>query len=464
MKNFILTLIGILAIHLAPKSNAQGWVPIGEGVVPESYSTHTLSVVDDNTVWGLYRSVESGLDFKILGTSDGGNTWMEADLSSLNGQYVWDLHAISAAELWISTIDDTNYKTVYHSTDMGNSWTAKYSFQGISPNLTSLIRFSDTNTGALISFSERATARTTNGGNTWTDGSLSFSDGYGIRSPATWLESQGATLWFGTNQNIFRSTDNGFSFTPFPTGFGGLIGISSISFNQQGVGMAIGESDYSTFSILDYAHVQSSFDYGETWTEMPTFDEFPLLNIDAIPGSYNAFLGVAGYNDAAGFGLGLYGSAYTLDGGQSWTVIDEVPRISIQFSSPGIGYSGRVQSSVYDYPGNPALFKWVGEFFIDYDNDGVEDKNDNCPAVANANQDDLDQDGVGDVCDAVLNMGGAVNHVTNYINSLGLNNGQANSLISILNNALSSCMNGNLTACVNQLEAFINQVEAKRGE
>jgi hypothetical protein len=36
----------------------------------------------------------------------------------------------------------------------------------------------------------------------------------------------------------------------------------------------------------------------------------------------------------------------------------------------------------------------------DEDDDGVDDGDDNCPSVANADQDDLDADGAGDACDA----------------------------------------------------------------
>ena len=39
----------------------------------------------------------------------------------------------------------------------------------------------------------------------------------------------------------------------------------------------------------------------------------------------------------------------------------------------------------------------------DRDGDGVEDSRDNCPDTQNANQTDTDQDGVGDVCDALPN-------------------------------------------------------------
>ena len=40
-----------------------------------------------------------------------------------------------------------------------------------------------------------------------------------------------------------------------------------------------------------------------------------------------------------------------------------------------------------------------GPGFIDNDNDGIEDSVDNCPLIANPDQHDLNNDGIGDVCD-----------------------------------------------------------------
>ncbi|MDC0464684.1 thrombospondin type 3 repeat-containing protein, partial [Pseudomonadales bacterium] len=51
--------------------------------------------------------------------------------------------------------------------------------------------------------------------------------------------------------------------------------------------------------------------------------------------------------------------------------------------------------------GQVRMFKTTieGDPNLDTDQDGVADGNDNCPADANAEQIDTDQDGNGDVCD-----------------------------------------------------------------
>jgi len=51
------------------------------------------------------------------------------------------------------------------------------------------------------------------------------------------------------------------------------------------------------------------------------------------------------------------------------------------------------------YPSNAVIPNAHPCSYPDFDNDGVQDKFDNCPTTPNANQSDVDGDAVGDVCD-----------------------------------------------------------------
>ena len=99
----------------------------------------------------------------------------------------------------------------------------------------------------------------------------------------------------------------------------------------------------------------------------------------------------------------------------------------------------------------------------DVDGDGICGDIDNCPSDANADQADIDIDGLGDACDDILNVGGAGENLGNEVEEINLPAGLENSLLSKIENAMESCANGNEQAAINQLSAFINQVEAKRG-
>jgi rhodanese-related sulfurtransferase len=55
---------------------------------------------------------------------------------------------------------------------------------------------------------------------------------------------------------------------------------------------------------------------------------------------------------------------------------------------------------VYDMEGGMIAWEWGTIACIDSDDDGIFDDQDNCPEVANPDQEDSDEDGLGNTCDA----------------------------------------------------------------
>jgi hypothetical protein len=125
----------------------------------------------------------------------------------------------------------------------------------------------------------------------------------------------------------------------------------------------------------------------------------------------------------------------------------------------------------------------------DLDGDGSLDDEDNCPTVYNPNQKNNDGDAEGDECDldddndGILDVDdvcpfedgtgqdadgdGCIDTIDDLpmvVEGLNLPMGTGNSLKNKINNIQNSIDAGNITAAINQLNAFINQVEALRGK
>jgi hypothetical protein len=97
----------------------------------------------------------------------------------------------------------------------------------------------------------------------------------------------------------------------------------------------------------------------------------------------------------------------------------------------------------------------------DTDDDGVLDSSDNCPTVANTDQRDVDEDGVGDACDPMDDRT-AKEQLDDLLEQL---TGDApRSYLAQLEAAAASLQRGDTEAACGQLGAFVNHVRADTGE
>ncbi|MBK9014050.1 MAG: hypothetical protein IPM82_08145 [Saprospiraceae bacterium] len=335
---------------------SQQWIPVGEDILPDNFYTWSLSAVDENTVFAICEN-DDYTEQKLVRTTDGGITWNVVDLSIMPG-IPQDIHAISADTIWIVYRESSGTARLYLSTDAGQTLDVKHSYQGsfvIGPAL----QFGGETSGYMIDPTVIKASHTNDGGATWqSNNMMPFTSGetWGMANPTNWMDAKGNTIWWGTSKFIHRSTDNGATWESFDNGFSDNAETKCITFSQCGLGLAA--SNTTPAGVLGETHISSSSDGGATWTELPIVD-IPLEGITDVPGIDGAFVGVGGiFKDFVPGLTHQYVSAYTLDGGLNWTVMDDFPLNAVEFVSPVAGWAGTILS--HDYGGNPVLFKWSG--------------------------------------------------------------------------------------------------------
>lgn len=106
-------------------------------------------------------------------------------------------------------------------------------------------------------------------------------------------------------------------------------------------------------------------------------------------------------------GVGVYAAGYNLNPGTNLIPLTLFSGLTVAGAADidGIAIWGGTNT------GSGNIFSGFGiePGVTDADGDGVNDDVDNCPAVANADQADLDNDGTGDVCDADIDGDGVDN-------------------------------------------------------
>ena len=175
--------------------------------------------------------------------------------------------------------------------------------------------------------------RTTNGGTNWT-----LVSGANIPNPLSGefgytrqIETFGNSVWFTTNKGrIYHSTDKGATWAVYTTpliDFGGTTMSGNFSFSSLNAGIIVNVNGL----------VYTSANAGATWTLVTTTGPVYSNGVCAIENTNVIFT-----TGAATTGSG---SSYSLDGGTTWTGIDNVQHLYCEFLTPSIGWSGSFNTS-----------------------------------------------------------------------------------------------------------------------
>ncbi len=342
--SFSLT-ITLAALAASNAFAQQAWRAEASGVSSE---LRGLSVVSDTVAWA------SGAKGTVLRTTDGAH-WQAIQVPDADKLDFRDIHAIDAKSALVMSAGPGALSRIYRTDDDGANWRLLATNQ-FPEGFWDAMAFWDANNG--IVFGDPVKGRfqvyvTADGGATWRQ-----LEGKGLDA----LENEGAFAASGTclsvaglrdawivtggaqTSRVFHSSDRGASWQasllPIPAGAAAR-GAFSVGFHNARVGMAAG-GDYKEPALAAINGARSE-DGGATWTPATILPAGYMSVVMPVPGAPASYVAA-----------GLAGSGYSLDAGNSWTVLDRTPINTVGFATPTTGWAIGPKGLLMRYTG-PAL-------------------------------------------------------------------------------------------------------------
>jgi photosystem II stability/assembly factor-like uncharacterized protein len=302
--------------------------------------TYPLSIdaVDENVCWAVaakHPGTEPFLGF--IKTTNGGENWICDTILTAEGMFN-TICALDASTAYVS-IKNTNVPgKIYKTIDGGNNWVEQNALFTVLNDAPRFIHFFDADNGVAIGVKQAnyfEIFTTSDAGNNWNKVSESLMPGLFMDEDIFCdnYASAGNSIWFLTSESrIFKSTDKGLSWTSLnsPQSFSG--GNPNIAFEDENIGLL----------IADVNKLWRTFNGGFDWTALPYTEDFSLRYIFYVPGSTASYL----FSSA-------WGSMYTLDCGNTYTIVDSSAHLNIDFSTPTAGWANGISFGV--------ILKWAGQ-------------------------------------------------------------------------------------------------------
>ena len=329
--------------------------PSGEWILQDttfgnqSTGINYISIADENVVWATaFDGSGSGENMQqFTKTTDGGNSWesYNIDIGNIN-LGISMIHAYNEQIAWLVAYPRGANQTggIFKTDDGGLNWSRQNSADyDTSSSFANVVYFWDENIGFAQGDpinGEFELYVTQNGGDNWTQ-----VPGNNIPNPlggeygyTRQIEVVGNNVWFTTNKGrIYRSSDKGNNWDVFQSpivDFGSAEVNGNISFGDSQNGILI---DNST-------NVFRTENGGETWSEITTSGPVYTSGLCYIEGTDTVF--------STG-----NGSSFSLDGGYSWTPIDNAVHLFVDFYNEELGWSG-AWTQVVGASSSGGVWKW----------------------------------------------------------------------------------------------------------
>jgi photosystem II stability/assembly factor-like uncharacterized protein len=317
-------------------------------------SLRGLSAVSDRVVWA------SGTRGTVLRTTDGGATWRVMTVPGADSLDFRDIEAFDDRRAYVLSIGNGSASRIYKTEDGGRTWTLQFT-NADTTAFYDCIAFWNAERGLAMSDPVQGRFRvlgTSDGGASWLEvrperippaivGEAAFAaSGTCLavgRPDNVWLASGGAS-----EARVYRSGTGGSSWqvtsTPVRAGMSSR-GIFSIAFADARHGVAVG-GDYQNPADT-VANVALTDDGGATWRLAAGRPLGYRSGVAYVPRTDGRVL----------VAVGISGSDYSSDGGETWVPIDTVGFNSVAFgvgrTTAGwvVGSGGRIAKWIGPLPG-----------------------------------------------------------------------------------------------------------------
>ncbi len=337
------------------------WLPQATGFSAKSRGINYISIVNPNVVWAddYDGSGNKVNPLEFTKTTDGGVTWTPGKYSGMPTDYVVScITATDSSNAWIAMYSKTgtlSHGGVYATHDGGKTWnhqtSAVYNNKASFPDI---IYFWNDRVGVTMgdpvnNYFEIYT--TTDGGANWTPvpntnspianpGETGYTDLYAV---------YGNIIWFGTSKGrVYKSKDRGLHWTVASTG---LADFSTLGFHNDSIGIATYTKYDKSGNITSYT-IKKSLDGGTTWTTVTPTGDYFKSDMAVIPDAPGMLVSTGISQD-----LAKSGSAYSLDEGNTWTMLDDsIQYTSVKFYNSAVGWAGGFNESST----SRGIWKWLG--------------------------------------------------------------------------------------------------------
>jgi photosystem II stability/assembly factor-like uncharacterized protein len=320
-------ILGLVALVSAPVLVGALTAPLpAEATVQPTLSWQVTNVGSDHELRGLdavngHTAWVSGDHGGVWRTTDRGATWQDVSPPGTDGQFLRDVEATDALHAWVLAIGEGADSRIYRTTDGGTTWTTTFVNDDPAAFYDCMAMWPGGRTGIAVSDppdGKFRIIRTTDAGQTWSvvdnAGMPPAVDGeFGFAASGTCLVTAGGRDAFlasgGTASRVYRSHDRGTTWSvvdsAIPATESGAGGTFGLAFRNPRQGLAVG-GDYT---LPDDGALATAYtrDGGRTWTSGGDLGGY-RSGVDFVSGVPHTAVAV-----------GTSGSDVTYDGGRTWT-------------------------------------------------------------------------------------------------------------------------------------------------